>query len=287
MRKILIIGKTGQVGWELQRTLLTLGHVVAVGKDQMDLLDPKSIQKIIREMKPQVIVNAAAYTAVDKAESELELAMAVNGRAPEVLAEEAKRLNAILVHYSTDYVFDGKATQPYSESSQTAPLNAYGRSKLVGEAAIQTVGGKTLIFRTSWVYGMRGRNFLLTMLKLAREKEELRIVNDQIGAPTWSRQIAQATAHILSQNLTSKEIWGLYHLIASGQTSWKGFAEAIFKNQSVVRIPKIVGIPTLEYPTPAKRPAYSLLSNDKVQKVFGLTLPAWDDALRLCMDNMD
>lgn len=239
--KILLTGVTGQIGWELQRALMTLGEVIPVGRNitnaslRMDLVQPDTIRSIIREVKPDLIVNPAAYTAVDKAESEPELAMMVNGIAPGVMAEEAKRLGAAMVHYSTDYVFDGTSQVPYTESDIPNPQNVYGETKLAGEKAIQAVELPHLIFRTSWVYGMRGKNFLLTMLKLGKEREELRIVDDQIGAPTWSRAIAETTAQVLSGvsgNVSDFLVdkGGLYHLSASGKTSWYGFARAIFEN---------------------------------------------------------
>lgn len=287
MKKILVIGKDGQVGWELQRTLATLGTVIACDRQTIDLANNDSIINVIRDVKPAIIVNAAAYTAVDKAETEQELAFQINGKASGILAEEAKRLNAMLVHYSTDYVFSGQSTSPYSENHPTAPLNVYGQSKLAGEKAIQAVGGQHLILRTSWVYGMRGKNFLLTMLKLGKERDQLKIVMDQIGAPTWSRMIAQATGQILNRCLTKPDdFWGTYHLTSQGQTSWKDFAVAIFgiaEHTHALRIPQVTGIPATEYPLPAKRPSYSVLSNEKLLKTFNVTLPTWDKALALCM----
>lgn len=285
MKKILVTGKNGQIGWELQRTLSVLGHVVAIDSDEVDFLSPDSLRNIIRLIKPDVIVNAAAYTAVDKAETEKEIAMAVNGVAPGILAEEAKKLGAILIHYSTDYVFNGKSSKPYLENDAPQPLNFYGHTKLVGEQAIQAVGGSYLILRTSWVYGCRGNNFLLTMLRLALTKPQLRVVNDQIGSPTWSRLVAQSTAQIIARSIAMPgNHWGIYNLTSAGQVSWQGFAQAIFKqrNQSV----EVVGIPTSEYPTPAKRPAYSVLENHKLQSTFGIVMPTWDAALALCMQDM-
>lgn len=284
---ILIIGKNGQIGWELERTLLTLGNVVGLERQDIDLAYPETIVRIVRDIKPAIIVNAAAYTAVDKAESEAELAMAINGRAPGILAEEAKRLGSILVHYSTDYVFNGQASKPYLETDKTDPLNVYGVSKLAGEKAIEAVGGKFLLLRTSWVYGSRGKNFLLTMLQLAHERTHLKIVKDQIGAPTWSRFLAQATGHILSKCLTDthEHRWGTYHLTARGQTSWYGFAEAIFQlSNAFCPSPNILGIPSTEYPLPARRPLFSVLSNEKVAKTFNLTIPDWKTTLRLCLN---
>lgn len=280
MKRILLLGKNGQIGWELERSLPALSHVVACDRSQADLSDLKSVVKIVREINPEIIVNAAAYTAVDKAEQDEALAMQVNGKAPGVLAEEAKRLGAILVHYSTDYVFDGRSSKPYVEEDITNPLNAYGRSKLAGEKAIQSVGGKSLIFRTSWVYGLRGNNFLLTMLRLAKEREELRIVNDQIGAPTWCKSIAETTTAVLKLCLEKREVeFGLYHLSSAGKTSWHDFAKAIFEQYPPPKVPRIVGISSSEYVSPAKRPAYSVLSNEKLKKTFSITLPDWKDVL--------
>lgn len=285
MKKILVTGKNGQVGWELQRTLSVLGHVVAIDCDEVDFSSPDSLRTVVRQIKPDLIVNAAAYTAVDKAESEPQISMAVNGIAPGILAEEAKRLGAILVHYSTDYIFDGTSTTPYREDDAPKPLSVYGHTKLAGDRAIQAVGGSYLILRTSWVYGTRGNNFLHTMLKLANTKPQLRVVNDQIGAPTWSRLIALSTAQMLAQSMTTHNApWGIYNLTSAGHISWHGFAQAIFKQRDLSI--EVIGIPTSEYPTPAKRPAFSVLSNQKLQKTFGLTMPSWDAALALCMQDM-
>lgn len=284
MNKILVTGKNGQVGWELQRTLSTLGTVIAVDRQEMDLAHPESLTGLIRRLRPNIIVNTAAYTAVDKAESESELAMAINGIAPGILAEEAKRLDALLVHYSTDYIFNGCSKTPYGEQDIPDPLNIYGRTKLAGDEAIQSIGGKYLILRTSWVYGTRGKNFLLTMLKLASERNLLKIVNDQIGAPTWSNMIALATAQILLQD---HEKWGIYNLTSDGETSWCDFAKEIFRTYSSInpafKVPEVLGIPSIEYPTPAKRPNYSKLSNDKIYKTFNLKMPLWNEALQLCL----
>lgn len=291
--KILLTGVTGQVGWELQRTLMTLGEVIPVSRQQMDLTQPDSIRHIIQEVKPDLIVNPAAYTAVDKAESEPELAMAINGIAPGVMAKEAKRLGAAIVHYSTDYVFDGTKTTPYTELDKPNPQNIYGKTKLAGEEAIATVGVPHLILRTSWVYGLRGKNFLLTMQKLAEEREEIKVVNDQIGAPTWSRAIAEITAQILSQAqqnvsgfLSSKG--GLYHLTASGQTSWYGFAQAIFArdiHNNQRKLQRLIAITSKEYPTAAIRPAYSLLNTEKYFQTFKLVLPDWQESLKLVLNS--
>ncbi|MEW6314517.1 MAG: dTDP-4-dehydrorhamnose reductase [Pseudomonadota bacterium] len=289
MRTILLTGKTGQVGWELHRSLQPLGKVVALGRDEMNLADPDTIRTAIRKFRPHLIVNAAAYTAVDKAEVEAETAMAVNAVAPGIMAEEAVRLNARLVHYSTDYVFDGAKSEPYDEADETGPLNVYGKSKLAGERAIQATGADYLIFRTSWVYGMRGGNFLLTMLKLGRERERLRIVNDQFGAPTWSRLIAEATtmalARLYAVASAREYMGGVYHMTTMGKVSWFEFARAIFEQRglNMAKIPELAPIPSIDYPLPAKRPCNSLLSNAKFEKDFSLRMPRWDECLRLCM----
>ncbi|MBZ0094024.1 MAG: dTDP-4-dehydrorhamnose reductase [Sulfuricella sp.] len=301
MKKILLVGKNGQVGWELQRTLAPLGDVVAVDRQGMDLANPDSIRGAIRTIRPDLIVNAAAYTAVDKAESEPDLAMAINGIAPGIMAEEAKRLGAAMVHYSTDYVFDGTKTSPYTEEDAPNPLSVYGKTKLAGERAIQEAGIPHLIFRTSWVYGARGRNFLLTILRLAKERDELKIVADQIGAPTWSRMIAEATSQILAQSILPltphpsllTQYGGVYNLTAAGRTSWYGFAKTILEsvtpqggNPSPLTrrpSPNLIPITTSEYPLPAPRPSNSVLSSAKLNRTFGVALPTWSDSLTLCM----
>ncbi len=289
-KRILLIGKNGQVSWELQCTLATLGEVLAVDRQGMDLTDPDSIRRVIRDSRPDLIVNAAAYTAVDKAESEVDISTAINGNAPGIMAEEAKRLGIALVHYSTDYVFDGVKTQPYVEDDPVNPLGVYGASKLAGERAIQAVGVPHLIFRTSWVYGARGKNFLLTMLRLRKERDELKVVADQIGAPTWSRMIAEMTGQILAgrNGLDIGAVIGTYHLTGSGVTSWFGFTQAILENitqrtGSDVRLPRLTPITTRDYPTPARRPQNSQMSNAKLASVFGLVSPTWDSQLHLCM----
>lgn len=293
MTRILLAGKNGQVGWELQRALATLGEVIALDRHGLDLADPDSIRRVVREHKPNLIVNAAAYTAVDKAEEEPDLAMVVNGMAPGVLAEEAKRLGAALVHYSTDYVFDGNKNAPYSEGDAPNPINVYGRTKLAGEQAIQAVGTPYLIFRSSWVYGARGKNFLLTILRLARERDELRVVNDQIGAPTSSRMVAQLTAHVLThiscRGKAVQDYSGVYHLAATGQASWFEFAGAILEwakikpgDQTKVLRP----ITTREYSTTAERPKYSAMSSCKIAEKFSLNIPSWQSMLGLCMSDM-
>ncbi len=282
--KILLTGASGQVGYELERALQGLGDVVAVDRARMDLADLDQVRDVIRAVRPQLIVNPAAYTAVDKAESEPDLAYRVNAEAPGLMAQEAKALGAALVHYSTDYVFPGDDPGARLETDATGPLSVYGASKLAGEAAIRAAGVPHLIFRTSWVYGMRGKNFLLTMLRLAKERDELRIVADQHGAPTWSRTIADATAQILAQSRHDADWWqassGTYHLSSQGQTTWFGFTQAILEEAG--QACKLVPITTAEYPLPARRPAYSVLSSQLLQERF-VRLPDWRDALRLCM----
>jgi len=294
--KILVTGKRGQVGWELQRTLMPLGHIFAVDRESMNLADSSAIVQTIAHLKPDVIVNAAAYTAVDKAETEQSLAMQINGQAVQVLAEEAKKHHALLIHYSTDYVFDGTKSHPYSENDSTAPINYYGVSKLAGEQAIQAVASDYLILRTSWVYGNRGNNFLLTMLRLMQERETLTIVSDQHGTPTWSRFIAETTAHIIKQALQERteQLFssGIYHLTATGDTSWHGFAEMILqlakKNawQPELKIKTLDKIGTAHYPTPAKRPLNSRMATEALCERFSLHLPVWDEALALCMERL-
>ncbi|MFO1206728.1 MAG: dTDP-4-dehydrorhamnose reductase [Burkholderiales bacterium] len=295
--RILITGANGQVGWELQRTLQTLGEVAACDRGALDLANPDAIRGKVREMRPHVIVNAGAYTAVDRAESEPDVALAVNGAAPGILAEEAKRLGALLVHYSTDYVFDGTKPGAYLESDEPNPVSVYGATKLAGEKAIAAAGGAYLIFRTSWVYGRRGKNFLLTMLRLAAEREELRVVDDQVGAPTWCRTIAEATAQVIAKLSgpegidveRSIELRGIYNLTAGGSVSWCGFARAIVEATRARRggaSPKVTPITTAEYPLPARRPANSVLSNAKFQRAFDLACPAWDHALDLCLADL-
>lgn len=291
--KILLTGTTGQVGWELQRTLMTVGDVISVGRNQLDLAKPDTICQTIRDVKPDLIVNPAAYTAVDKAESEPDLAMMINGIAPGIIAEEAKRLGAAIIHYSTDYVFDGNKNTPYLENDQPNPQNIYGKTKLSGEEAIKSVGVNYLIFRTSWVYGLHGKNFLLTMQRLAKEREEIKVVDDQIGAPTWSRMIAEITAQIVSQSQNNLSDFyqmksGIYNLSPSGKTSWYGFAKAIFNDEfpnNERKLQRLIPITTPEYPTPAIRPAFSLLDNQKLSHTFGLIMPDWNQVLKLVLDS--
>jgi dTDP-4-dehydrorhamnose reductase len=278
----------------LRHKLVCLGPVTGVDYPQVDFTQPDSIRQAVRAAAPAVIVNAAAYTAVDKAESEPELAMAINGTAPGVLAEEAKRLGSVLVHYSTDYVFDGAKQGPYVESDVPHPLNVYGRTKLAGDEAIQAVGGDYLILRTSWVYGARGNNFLLTMLRLARERAELRIVDDQIGSPTTSECIAQATAGILAQVLGPaagglKGRSGIYNLTCAGETTWFGFARALLTKSAASHgftVPNLIPITTGEFPRPAKRPANSRLRCQRVEETFGVVMPDWEEALALVLETL-
>jgi len=289
--RILLTGAGGQVGWELARVLAPLGEVIGLDRSGLDLVQPDALRETVRAIAPEAIVNAAAYTAVDRAESEPELARAINAIAPGILAEEAQRLDAILVHYSTDYVFDGTKTEPYVESDAPNPLNVYGRTKLEGERAIGASGCRHLTLRTSWVYGARGNNFLLTMLRLARERRSLRIVDDQIGAPTWCREIAQATAILITQpELAARGADGLYHLTAGGATSWCGFARAIFDSPEMARLgvtpPAVEAIATSAYPTPARRPANSRLDCSRLERRAGIRLGAWDAALERCLEEL-
>lgn len=290
MKTILLTGKNGQVGWELQRTLATLGKVVALDVEELDLANPAAIRQAMRAIRPDIIVNPAAYTAVDKAESEPHLAQAINAEAPGVFAEEAKALGAWMVHYSTDYVFSGAKQGAYLETDTPNPQSVYGKTKLAGEEAVHAAGGRHLILRTSWVYGSRGHNFMLTMLRLARERKELRVVDDQIGAPTWCRSLAEITAQILAQlhmpGRDAGEVSGTYHLTSSGSVSWHGFARAILDQSGLETLPKLVAIPSHEYPTPAVRPKNSVLSNDKLIRTFGLAAGAWQANLDLCMQEL-
>ena len=284
---ILIFGSNGQLAWELFATLSPLGQVQALSSRECNLADPEQIKTHIRNTKPKLVVNAAAYTAVDKAESESELAFAVNAVAPGVMAQECALHGIPFVHYSTDYVFNGTAQSPYVEDTPTDPQNVYGKSKRDGELAVLDSLPNALIFRTSWVYGSRGNNFLRTIRRLARERDELKVVNDQVGSPTWSRGIAEVTAAILSQGIQDlrgffQEFGGTYHLTSAGQTTWFDFAKTILDNdpcKQVNKIKHLIPIPTSEYPTPAKRPEYSVLSNQKMLTTFGVALPDWKEQL--------
>ncbi|HMM54733.1 MAG TPA: dTDP-4-dehydrorhamnose reductase [Candidatus Desulfobacillus sp.] len=287
---MLLTGRNGQLGWELARSLLPLGRVIALDLPQLDLADAAALGRLLDEARPGVIVNPAAYTAVDKAESEPALAHAVNAEAPALLAQWAARHGALLVHYSTDYVFDGAQAAPYAEADATNPLGAYGRSKRAGEEAVLASGADHLVFRTSWLYGARGANFLLTMLRLAAERDELRVVADQVGAPTWSRFLAEATAQALRQALAERRAGrfdsGLYHLACAGETSWHGFASAIVAARPGLRAQRVVPIATADYPTPARRPANSRLNCEAARARFGLVLPDWRDCLQLCLEEI-
>jgi len=287
--KILLIGKNGQVGWELRRTLAPLAEVVAVDYPEINFTDAAALRRLVADARPEVVVNAAAYTAVDKAETEKELCRQINATGPGVLAEEARKLGALIVHYSTDYIFDGTKPTPYVETDKPNPLGAYGESKLAGDDAVRASGADHLIFRLCWVYGARGQNFMLTMQRLAREREKVRVVRDQLGCPTWSRMIAETTALALKQVSTHPDrsaCNGDYHLAASTHTSWHGFASRIIEwmPETERKCREVEGIPTAEYPTPAKRPAYSVLNCDKLQRTFGLRLPDWESSLRQVLD---
>jgi dTDP-4-dehydrorhamnose reductase len=292
MRTILLTGATGQVGWELKRTLSSLGRVVAPGRETIDLEKPESLRAVITDIKPDLIVNPAAFTAVDRAESEPEQARRINAESVKVMAEMAASARITLVHFSTDYVFDGNKESAYVETDMPHPLGVYGQTKREGELAIGASGAMHLIFRTSWVYGTRGTNFLLTMQRLAREREVLSVVDDQLGAPTWSRMIAEATSQVaalwLSPGASDEDrhrLSGIYHMSCQGSTSWHGFAAAILGNLESAgeRVAALKAIKSVNYPTPAKRPANSMLSNDLLRHTFGVSLPHWQDALNLCL----
>ncbi len=291
--RILLIGKSGQVGGELQRILSKFVETIATNRNELDLSDPDQIRNTVRHFRPKLIINAGAYTEVDKAESEPETARAVNGIAPEILAEEARTVGAALIHYSTDYVYGGEArARPYLETNSTNPVSVYGKTKLEGDLAIKESGVPHFIFRTSWIYGREGKNFLRTILQLAGEQEKLRVVDDQIGTPTWCRSIAESTGEIVGQLLkrrgssfseTVAEVSGVYHMTCGGRTSWHGFARSILDLADPTPQPQLAGIPTKDYPTPAGRPAYSVLSNAKLKATFDIALPNWKEALRYCL----
>jgi dTDP-4-dehydrorhamnose reductase len=291
--RILITGKHGQVGHELIRSLSCLGDVVTTDSKTLDLSKTDELAEKVEQLAPDLIVNAAAYTAVDKAETEQELAYKVNALAPQILAEVAKNRDIPLIHYSTDYVFNGSGDKAWIEEAETQPLNVYGRTKLAGELAISSATDKYMIFRTSWVYGARGANFLNTMKRLAIDKVQLSIVHDQIGAPTWSRHIADVTAQVVSQSHQQADFWqkhsGIYHLSGAGHASWFDFAEQIFHLMAEQghSVPKLHPITTHDYPTPANRPANSLLDNTKLKQHFGLALPDWKTSLEWVMSGQN
>ncbi len=286
--RILLLGKNGQLGWELQRALAPLGELIARdrhGSENLcgDLARPDELAATVRQLAPDVIVNAAAHTAVDKAESEAALAHRINSEAPAVLAAEAAALGALLVHYSTDYVFDGSGQRPWHEADRPAPLSVYGESKWQGEQAIRASGCKQLIFRTSWVYGRRGGNFIRTMLRLAAERRELQVIDDQIGAPTAAELIADVSAHALRATVRDPALCGLYHLCAGGETSWHGYASFVIDHARraglELQVASIVPIPTANYPTPAQRPLNSRLDTQRLRHSFQLSLPSWRDGV--------
>lgn len=292
--RVLILGGAGQVGRELERSFAGIGELITVDRKAADLGVPEQLRELVRGVAPDVILNAAAYTAVDRAETERELAFAVNAAAPAVLAEEARRQNALLVHYSTDYVFDGSKTGPWVEVDAPHPLSVYGASKLAGEQAIAEAGGRFLIFRTSWVYGPHGHNFLLTMLRLGRERDELRVVDDQYGAPTSSAAIADATRtavnKVLGGELGAPGEWaGRYHMTCAGSTTWCKFARTIFERGADLldgHRPRVAAIATAEYPTAAKRPRNSVLSNEELEARFGVRLGSWETALEAVLGEL-
>jgi dTDP-4-dehydrorhamnose reductase len=283
---ILVLGRSGQVAQALKAQLGDLGNLHVLGRDQLDLAHPERISEQVRALAPHVIINAAAYTAVDQAEKEEELAQTINGVAPGILAEEAARSGALLIHYSSDYVFDGRKPSPYTEDDPACPLSVYGRSKLAGERAIAAVGGSFVVLRTSWVYSLQGRNFLLTMQRLLQDKPELRIVADQIGAPTWAGTIAQVTQQLVERWRDGQAgEWGVYHMTGLGETSWFGFAEKIGEHLREQGHPcaQLTPIPSSDYPTPATRPLNSRLDCSRLQAQWGVQLPKWDDALTQCL----
>jgi dTDP-4-dehydrorhamnose reductase len=287
--KILVTGCHGQVGHALTQHLQGLGEIHALWREQLDLSRPESIRAVMQSLQPAMVINAAAYTAVDQAEAEEALALRINAEAPGILAEEAVKIGASLIHYSTDYVFDGSKQGAWIEDDPVSPLSAYGRSKLAGEQAIAATGVPHLILRTSWVYGLHGKNFLLTMLRLAQSRDSLSIVDDQIGAPTWSHTIAEATANIVrnfSRAEQIEELSGVYHLCASGHTSWYGFAQAIFSHPAVHQRPALQAITTAQYPTPARRPANSVMNTKKFRQCFA-ELPSWQEALQQCLEGLE
>lgn len=288
--EILLIGADGQVGWELQRTLAPLGNLTRTTLNgrwerALNLASAESIASVLRETQPDIVINAAAYTAVDKAETEYELAQSINGDAPGLLGRLLAERRVPVLHYSTDFVFSGQSDQPYREEDEPSPLNSYGATKLDGENQLLDSGAPALILRTSWVYGRYGQNFLLTMQRLLREREELKVVDDQIGAPTWSRLLAEVSAQLIYRVLTGdidlERQSGVYQVTGGGQTSWWGFAKAI--QQASGAECRLLPIPSIDYPSPAKRPAYSVLDNGKLLETFGLALPHWETSLAMCL----
>lgn len=294
--KILLFGKNGQVGWELQRSLAPLGELVALDRHSLnycgDLSNLAGIRETVRALRPDVIVNAAAYTAVDKAETETELAHIINALAPATLAEEAKNCGAFLLHYSTDYVFDGSGDQAWREDDQVGPLSVYGQTKLAGEQAIQASGCEYLIFRTSWVYAARGNNFAKTMLRLAQEREQLSVINDQIGAPTGAELLADVSAHAIRTAIQNPELTGIYHLAAAGETSWYDYAHFVldYARQSGMALKTskqaVTAIPTSHYPTPAQRPLNSRLNTEKLKSAFDLRMPNWQTGVERMLNEI-
>lgn len=303
---VLITGRDGQLGFELRRTLSPVSNIIAVDIDTVDLRDLDAVRKLVRDTRPTVIVNAAAYTAVDRAESERDIAHTLNGEVPGVLAEELKRVEGkLIVHYSTDYVFDGTATQPYTEDRDPSPISVYGQTKLAGERAVEQAGVPYAVLRTEWLYATRGANFLRTILRLARDGKPLRIVADQVGAPTWARMLAESSAIIIAFFLRASAsevntLSGTYHVTAAGQTNWHDFARAILEEELArlqrlgkplawceTALASLQPIPASAYPLPARRPGYSVLSNEKVERVFGIHLPDWRDQLHLAFEDFD
>lgn len=289
--KILLIGRNGQVGWELERCLMPIGEIIALDRSEADFSNPDSVRSVVKKVKPDVIINAAAYTAVDAAENDEVLAMRVNAEAPGILAEEAASINALFIHYSTDYVFDGKKDGAYTEEDLPNPINIYGKSKLAGENAIKSTGVDHLIFRTSWVFSSRGKNFYQTVLRLAQEREELAIVADQVGTPTWARLIAETTGYCLIEGIRRRKqgsfTSGVYNLTAKNYTSWYEFTKEIVKNSvdqpNMLKVNSIKGITTNEYPTPARRPLNSQLDIAKLENDYSIEMPTWQDTLKYCM----
>ena len=288
MKKVLLIGAKGQVGQELQVTLPFLGEVISIGREELDLTNSEKIGQLIREIHPDYLVNAAAYTAVDKAESEPELAYSINAKAPKIMAESAEKIKAKFLHISTDYVFDGRKNTPYLETDLTNPLGVYGQSKLRGEEEIKTVNSQAIILRTAWVYGSYGKsNFVKTMLRLGKEREELKVVVDQVGSPTWAKDIAAAITQLL---INADNPAGIYNFTNSGVASWFDLTKAIFEEAKISGIPlkiqRVIPITTAEYPTPAVRPAYSVLSSQKISQQLGYIPPYWRDSLKAMLNQL-